>query len=290
MRKDSRPELCRGVANWDCQMWAKHRASQTLILFCTLFTARALIKSHVHGVCLMFAAVTTSGPAIRLVSWLVEEDIITALNIEMHLFDLLFSADGWDYDNRGHHWACGQCDQGDFTASPAFGVRCKCLKRSPEHQARDKIIRRDEVCGGLGRDKEALWSLCPSVLAPAASLFTQWLHAPLAPRPLHLPPDALLCIFSPSLHQQGCGPLPAWLAQPTHNICVLFHPNLNLKIVLSCCTRAANCAPNMSVLSVVSLGCQDRERRERRGVRPHWLRWSAVSWLDLLSASRRHFY
>ncbi len=72
---------------------------------------------------------------------------------------------------------------------------------------------------------------------------------------------------------------PAWLAQPTHNICVLFHPNLNLKIVLSCCTRV-NCAPNMSVLSVlsvVSLGCQDRERRERRGVRPHWLRWSAVS-------------
>ena len=26
---------------------------------------------------------------------------------------------------------------------------------------------------------------------------------------------------------------PGWLAQPTHNICVLFHPNLNLKIVLS---------------------------------------------------------
>lgn len=178
------------------------------------------------------------------------------------------------------------------TLRPYFGVRCKYLKRSPEPSGEGQNYkeRRDEVCGGLGRDKEALLSLwprvCPSVLAPSLSLCAAHndctlpsLPAASAPRP----PDALLCIFSPKFASARVW-ASASRAAPTHNICVLFHPNLYPKIVLSCTRAGVSCEPNMSVLSVGSPGCQDREERppSRTAQLPAaraagWSHWSAVS-------------
>ena len=175
------------------------------------------------------------------------------------------------------------------TLRPYFGVRCKYLKRSPEPSGEGQNYkeRRDEVCGGLGRDKEALLSLAtgrrsahlswlrPCLCAPAHNDCTlPSLPAASAPRP----PDALLCIFSPKFASARVW-ASASRAAPTHNICVLFHPNLYPKIVLSC-TRAA-----------VSPTCQCCQwyhpavKTERRGEAPrtaqlpaaHWSHWSAVS-------------
>ena len=127
------------------------------------------------------------------------------------------------------------CDSGlavtNETLRPYSGVRCKYLKRSPEPSGEGQNYkeRRDEVCGGLGRDKEALlcWPLaalpiCPGSPGPVFvpnDCTLPSLPAASAPRP----PDVLLCIFSPKFASARVW-ASASRAAPTHNICVLFHP------------------------------------------------------------------
>ena len=93
--------------------------------------------------------------------------------------------------------------------------------------------------------------------------------APSAPRPLHLPPDASLRIFSPKFASAR-----VWASArlPRHIIFVFFftlhHPNLQPKIVLSC-TRAASCEPGcFSPTCQWYLSAVKIERGERGEERP----------------------
>ena len=169
------------------------------------------------------------------------------MNIEMHLFDVfsallipgimivLCSLITWVTQLRA-------CDSGlavtNETLRPSFGVRCKYLKRSPEPSGEGQNYkeRRDEVCGGLGRDKEALlcWPLaalpiCPGSPGPClCAPHTMTAHSPRSP--LHLPPARPMhcsAFFRQSLHQQGCGPAPAGL--PRHIIFAFFFTLISIQ-------------------------------------------------------------
>ena len=129
------------------------------------------------------------------------------------------------------------------------------------------------------------------LLATSRSAHLSWLPRSLSLCPAHndctlpslpaasapRPPDALLCIFSPKFASARVW-ASASRAAPTHNICVLFHPNLYPEIVLSCTRAGVSCEPSMSVMSVVSPGCQDREERPLTQLpAARAAHWSAVS-------------
>ena len=197
------------------------------------------------------------------------------------------------------------CDSGlavtNETLRPNSGVRCKYLKRSPEPSGEGQNYkeRRDEVCGGLGRDKEAL-------LATGRSAHLSWLPRSLSLCPAHndctlpslpaasapRPPDALLCIFSPKFASARVW-ASASRAAPTHNICVLFHPNLYPEIVLSCTRAGARCEPPCQCCQWYHPAVRTERRGPSLSSRLHGLLTACLTGLqspDLLSASRRHFY
>ena len=114
------------------------------------------------------------------------------------------------------------------------------------------------------------------LLATSRSAHLSWLPRSLSLCPAHndctlpslpaasapRPPDALLCIFSPKFASARVW-ASASRAAPTHNICVLFHPNLYPEIVLSCTRAGVAVSPHVSDVSGIT------RLSRQRGEAPH---------------------